>query len=49
MYARALLQQLNAVPATVVGWSGGGLIALDLAIKTPELARNLVLILRFMP
>jgi pimeloyl-ACP methyl ester carboxylesterase len=48
MYARALLQQLNAVPA-VVGWSGGGLIALDLAIKTPELARNLVLILRFMP
>lgn len=42
--ARALLHVLNAVPVTVVGWSGGGLIALDLAIKTPELVRNLALI-----
>ncbi len=42
--ARTLVRQLNAVPVTVVGWSGGGLIALDLAIKTPELVRNLVLI-----
>ena len=42
--ARRLLGQLNAAPATVVGWSIGGVIALDLAIKTPELVRNLVLI-----
>jgi pimeloyl-ACP methyl ester carboxylesterase len=27
--AAALLESLDAVPATVVGWSGGGAIALD--------------------
>lgn len=42
--ARSLLGQLNAAPATVVGWSIGGVIALDLAIKSPRLVRNLVLI-----
>lgn len=31
-------------PATVVGWSSGGVIALDLALLRPELVRRLVLI-----
>lgn len=42
--AAALLTQLGAAPATVVGWSIGGVLALDLAIGHPALVRNLVLI-----
>jgi pimeloyl-ACP methyl ester carboxylesterase len=41
--AAALLRALDAVPATVVGWSTGGTIALALAIRYPELVRHLVL------
>ncbi|MPY80192.1 MAG: alpha/beta fold hydrolase [Actinophytocola sp.] len=41
--AAALLLALNAAPATVVGWSGGGLVALDLAISHPQLVASLVL------
>jgi pimeloyl-ACP methyl ester carboxylesterase len=41
--AAALLVARDAVPATVVGWSGGGAIALDLASSSPESVSNLVL------
>jgi pimeloyl-ACP methyl ester carboxylesterase len=41
--AAALLRELDAAPATVVGWSNGGLIALDLAVHAPELVAALVL------
>ena len=42
--AAGLLRALNAAPATVVGWSGGGLTALDLVIHHPDLVRALVII-----
>lgn len=42
--AAGLLGSLNAGPATVVGWSGGGLTALDLVIHHPELVSSLVLV-----
>jgi 3-oxoadipate enol-lactonase len=42
--AAALLEHLGATPAVVVGWSGGGPIALDLAASRPELVGSLVLI-----
>jgi pimeloyl-ACP methyl ester carboxylesterase len=41
--AAALLTQMHAAPATVVGWSAGGIIALDLAVNHPELVSSLVL------
>jgi pimeloyl-ACP methyl ester carboxylesterase len=41
--AAALLRALDAAPATVVGWSSGGVLALDLAIHHPELVSVLVL------
>jgi pimeloyl-ACP methyl ester carboxylesterase len=41
--AAALLRALDAAPATVVGWSSGGVVALDLAIHHPELVSALVL------
>jgi pimeloyl-ACP methyl ester carboxylesterase len=41
--AAALLRALEAAPATVVGWSSGGVVALDLAIHNPELVSALVL------
>ena len=42
--AAALLNQLHANPATVVGWSGGGLTALDLVVHHPDLVSSLVLV-----
>lgn len=42
--AAALLERLQAAPATVVGWSGGGLVALELAMLSPGLVRTLVLV-----
>jgi pimeloyl-ACP methyl ester carboxylesterase len=42
--AAALLENLGATPAVVVGWSGGGVISLDLAASRPELVASLVLI-----
>jgi pimeloyl-ACP methyl ester carboxylesterase len=42
--AAALLGELDAAPATVVGFSAGGIVALDLAVHHPELVGTLVLI-----
>jgi pimeloyl-ACP methyl ester carboxylesterase len=42
--AAALLRRLGAIPATVVGWSWGCIVALDLAAGHPELVSSLVLI-----
>jgi len=41
--AAALLDALDASPAVVVGWSGGGVIALDLAASYPAQVKELVL------
>jgi pimeloyl-ACP methyl ester carboxylesterase len=41
--AAALLNALGASPATVVGWSGGGVFALDLAASFPDCVAALVL------
>jgi len=41
--AAALLDALGASPATVVGWSGGGVIALDLAATFPDRVAALIL------
>jgi pimeloyl-ACP methyl ester carboxylesterase len=42
--AVALLERLEAQPAVVVGYSGGAMIALDLALQRPDLACALVLL-----
>jgi pimeloyl-ACP methyl ester carboxylesterase len=42
--AAALLCALDLAPAVVVGWSVGGVVALDLALEHPDLVRALVLI-----
>ena len=42
--AAALLLKLKAAPAIVVGWSGGGLTALDMAVHHPEVMSSLVLV-----
>jgi pimeloyl-ACP methyl ester carboxylesterase len=41
--AAALLHARDASPATVVGWSGGGVIALDLAASFPDSVTALIL------
>lgn len=41
--AAGLLRALDAVPATVVGWSNGAIVALDLAVHHPGLVAALVL------
>jgi pimeloyl-ACP methyl ester carboxylesterase len=42
--AAALLHERNAAPATVVGYSAGGLVALDLAVGHPDLVTSLLLV-----
>jgi pimeloyl-ACP methyl ester carboxylesterase len=42
--AAALLDALGAAPACIVGWSIGGVIALDLAATHPESVSSLVLV-----
>jgi pimeloyl-ACP methyl ester carboxylesterase len=42
--AAELLTSLDAAPAIVVGWSIGGVIALELAASRPELVRGLVIV-----
>jgi pimeloyl-ACP methyl ester carboxylesterase len=42
--AAALLDHLDAVPAVILGWSGGGVVAIDLAASRPDAVRSLVLI-----
>jgi pimeloyl-ACP methyl ester carboxylesterase len=42
--AATLMRELDAAPATVVGWSSGGLIALDLTVGHPDLVSSLVLL-----
>lgn len=41
--AAALLEELDAAPAVVLGWSGGGVVAAGLAIERPELVSALIL------
>lgn len=41
--AAALLEELDAAPATVLGWSGGGVVAAGLATDRPELVSSLIL------
>jgi pimeloyl-ACP methyl ester carboxylesterase len=38
-----LLGRLGASPATVVGWSGGGIVALAMALRHPETVEQLIL------
>jgi pimeloyl-ACP methyl ester carboxylesterase len=40
--AAALLRDLGAAPANVLGWSGGGLVSLSLAVNHPDVVRRLV-------
>jgi pimeloyl-ACP methyl ester carboxylesterase len=42
--ARSILDRAGAIPADVVGWSGGGLAALALAVEHPDAVRSLLLI-----
>jgi 3-oxoadipate enol-lactonase len=42
--AQSILERAGAVPADVVGWSGGGLVALVLALEHPAACRSLLLI-----
>ncbi len=42
--ARSILEQAGALPADVVGWSAGGLVALALAVEHPGTCRSLLLI-----
>jgi pimeloyl-ACP methyl ester carboxylesterase len=42
--ARALLEAVAAAPAVLVGYSGGAMIALDLAMRHPELVAGIVLL-----
>ncbi len=41
--AASLLEELDAAPATVLGWSGGGVVAAGLAIERPEMVSSLIL------
>jgi len=41
--AAALLERLDAAPAHVAGWSGGGFVAIDLTLNHPALVLSLTL------
>ena len=41
--AAALLRHLDAAPATLVGWSSGGIVALHMALAFPELVASVIL------
>lgn len=43
-HARDAADRIGVVPAVVVGWSIGGVIALELACRRPDLVRALVLL-----
>jgi pimeloyl-ACP methyl ester carboxylesterase len=42
--ASSILDRAGAVPADLVGWSGGGLAAVALAVEHPDAVRSLLLI-----
>lgn len=42
--ADSILRRTGGLPADVVGWSGGGLVALALAVEHPDACRSLLLI-----
>jgi pimeloyl-ACP methyl ester carboxylesterase len=42
--AESVLRRAEALPADVVGWSGGGLVALALAVEHPSACRSLLLL-----
>jgi pimeloyl-ACP methyl ester carboxylesterase len=42
--ARSILERADALPADVVGWSGGGLAAVALAVEHSDAVRSLLLI-----
>src|SRR5688500_7530471 len=42
--AAALIEALRIAPAVVIGYSGGTVVALDLALRRPELVSRLVLL-----
>jgi pimeloyl-ACP methyl ester carboxylesterase len=42
--AAALIEKLDARPAVVAGYSGGSIVALDLALQRPDLVAGLVLV-----
>lgn len=41
--AAALLRELDATPAAVLGWSGGGVVAAGLAVEHPDVVSSLIL------
>ena len=40
----ALLEALNAAPAVLVGYSGGAIIAFDLAVQRPDLVAGIIVL-----
>ena len=40
----ALLEALHAAPAVLVGYSGGAIIALDLALQRPDLVAGIIVL-----
>jgi 3-oxoadipate enol-lactonase len=42
--AHSIVERAGALPADIVGWSAGGLVALALAVEHPDACRSLLLI-----